>query len=52
MHVVTRAQPYQLIFPGPILQVSMRYSALFRFIYPLQFLFGLWLVQWLRTNLY
>lgn len=40
MHVVKRAQPYQLIFPGPILQVNLTCFALFWFIYPLKFLFS------------
>lgn len=40
MRVVKRVQPYQLIFPGPILQVSLTCFAIFRFIYLLKFLFS------------
>lgn len=52
MHVVKRAEPYQLIFPDPIPQVNLRCFALPRFFYPLEFLFCLRLVQWRRTNLH
>lgn len=41
MHVVKRAQPYQLIFPGPILRISLTRFAIFRFNYLLKFLFSL-----------
>lgn len=41
MHVVKRAQPYQLIFPGLILQVNLTCFALFRCIYPLKFVLSL-----------